>query len=136
MSIGRYNYVVPVIDLLSALEELGKAPASKRAKEWTDWCAKLQNCGYPGIAEALVNGEVIQKAQLDGRDGQAETEGSPSEEVLEAIRETLGLAIDISHWYFHAEPHIQQCIRPALEISNALKYRTEAGLAKEDAHSL
>ena len=67
MSIERNNYVVPVIDLLSALEELGRAPADQRAKEWTDWCAKLQNCGYPGITGALVNGELIQEAQLDRR---------------------------------------------------------------------
>ena len=135
MSIGRYNYVVPVNDLLSALEELGKAPASKRAKEWTDWCAKLRNCGHPGIEEALVNGDVIKRAQLDGRLRPAETEGSPPEEVLEAIRETLELAIDISHCYFHAEQHIRQYIRPTIEISNALKYRTEADPAKADAYA-
>ena len=126
MSIGRYNYVVSVNNLLSALEELGKASASKRAKEWTDWCAKLRNCGHPGIEEALANGDLIKRAQLDGRYGPVETEGSPPEEVLEAIRETLELAI---------EPHIWQYIRPAIETSNALKYRTEAGPAKADAYA-
>ena len=77
MSIARYNYIVPVIDLLSTLEELGRAPADKRAKEWTDWCTKLQNCGCPSISEALVNGETIQEAQLDGRSGQEETKRQP-----------------------------------------------------------
>ena len=72
---------------------------------------------------------------MDGRHRPAETEGSPPEEVLEAIREILELAIDISHCYFHAEPHIRQCIRPAIEISNALKYRTEAEPGKADAYA-
>lgn len=134
MSIAAYNYVTPVIELLDSLDRYNKAPAGVKIKAWADWCRELRSCGYPDIADVLVTHRLVPGALIVGRGDCEQAARIPEAGTLEAIQETLGLVIDISHCYFHAEPEIQQYIRPALAISKALKRRPPETVSETDVN--
>ena len=121
MSIAAYNYIAPIIELLEVLDCYSRTSSESKSKAWADWYQRLKSCGYPDIEQVLIAYKIVPKELARDRLDTELPAGIPEESTLRAIRETLGLVLDISHCYFHAEPEVQEYIRPALAISKALE---------------